>query len=175
MSVSILNILKKPVTENFSFKDEEFEKLGFKLTKKVNRFFGRSLAIRMVDAGSDNSPEIELVNLTTPHYDIERFGISFVASPRHADVLIVSGPVTLNMVNALKKTYEAIPSPKFVIALGDDACGVGIFKDSYAVIGSVEEVIPVDIKIPGNPPTPKEIIKSLLGLMKKIRSKNKKN
>lgn len=169
MAALISNMFKKKITEEFIAKNKEFEKLGFKLKHEVNSVFGRSLSIRMVDAGSDNSPEIELVNLTTPHYDIERFGISFVASPRHADVLIVSGPVTLNMAVALRKTYEATPSPKFVIALGDDACGIGIFKDSYAVVGSVEKVIPVDMKIPGNPPTLKEIINGLLGLMKKIR------
>lgn len=159
------------ITEDIEFKDKEFEQLGIKLKNKIDSIFGRSLAIREVDSGSDNSPEIELVNLTTPYYDIERFGISFVASPRHADALIVTGPVTLNMLGAVQKTYEATPEPKLVIALGDDACGTGLFKDSYAVVGDVSKVIPVDLKIPGNPPTPREIIKGLLALMDKIKKK----
>jgi len=166
-----MKIKSKKIFEESSFYDKEFEELGIILKKEVNSTFGKSLAIRVVDAGSDNSPEIELVNLTAPHYDIERFGITFVASPRHADVLIVTGPVTLNMAVALKKTYEAIPSPKWVISLGDDACGQGIFKDSYAVIGSVEKVIPIDVKIPGNPPNPKEIMKGFIDLMKVIKEK----
>lgn len=169
----IANIFRKKISEKFNVIDSEFEKLGSNLKREINSIFGKSLAIRVVDTGSDNSTEIELVNLTTPHYDIERFGITFVASPRHADLLIVTGPVTLNMVAALRKTYEATPSPKFVIAFGDDACGVGIFKSSYAVIGSVDKVIPVDMKILGNPPDPKTIINGLLGFMKKIKDKNK--
>ncbi|MEK6899530.1 MAG: NADH-quinone oxidoreductase subunit B family protein, partial [Nanoarchaeota archaeon] len=140
-----------------------------KLKQKIDSIFGRSLAIREVDTGSDNSPEIELVNLTTPYYDIERFGVSFVASPRHADALIVTGPVTHNMAVALRKTYDATPSPKLVIALGDDACDGGIFKGSYAVLGGVDKVIPVDLKIPGNPPTPKQILQAILELMDKIK------
>src|SRR3989339_454960 len=169
---AIRNMFGKKATEYVKYPDEDFEELGIKLKKEISGIFGRSLAIREVDSGSDNSTEIELVNLTTPHYDIERFGISFVASPRHADVLIVTGPVTLNMATALRKTYEATPSPKWVIALGDDACGIGIFRDSYAVVGSVEKVIPVDLKIFGNPPSPKEIMRGILGFMKKIREKN---
>lgn|SRR3989338_3013569 len=162
---AINNLFQKKQTEDF-----EFEEIGIKLKKKIDKIFGRSLAIREVDSGSDNSPEIELVNLTTPHYDIERFGVSFVASPRHADVLIVTGPVTHNMAVAVKKTYEATPSPKMVIALGDDACNGGIWKDSYAIVGGVDKVIPVDLKIYGNPPTPKQILQGLLELMEKIRA-----
>ena len=138
------------------------------LSREV-RSFGRSLTIREVDTGSDNAAEIELNNLSTPYYDIERFGISFVASPRHADVMIVTGAVTRNMETALMNTYDAIASPKWVIAVGDDACDGGIFKGSYAVAGGVEKVLPVDIKIPGNPPTPDEIIIGLLSLMRLIR------
>ncbi|VVB77815.1 putative membrane-bound hydrogenase subunit mbhJ [uncultured archaeon] len=170
MAIPISNLFKRK-TESFKFKDKEFEELGLKLKKEVDKIFGKSISIRLVDTGSDNSPEIELVNLTTPYYDIERFGINFVASPRHADIILVTGPVALNMLEALKKTYEAAPSPKFVIALGDDACGTGIFKDSYAVVGSVEKVLPVDMKIPGNPPTPEDILKGMLGLMQKIKNK----
>ncbi len=167
MTNAIFNVCKSKVTEEL--KDYEFEKQGIKLKQKIDSIFGRSLAIREVDTGSDNSPEIELVNLTTPYYDIERFGVSFVASPRHADALIVTGPVTHNMATALRKTYDATPSPKLVIALGDDACDGGIFKDSYAVIGGVDKVIPVDLKIPGNPPTPKQILQGILELMDKIK------
>jgi len=162
------NIIKSKITEDFSFNDAELEELGIALKSKIDKIFGGSLAIREVDTGSDNSPEIELVNLTTPYYDIERFGISFVASPRHADALIVTGPVTRNMALALRKTYDATPEPKLVIALGDDACDGGIFKGSYAVLGGVDKVIPVDVKIPGNPPSPKEILKGLFALIRQI-------
>ena len=153
--------------------DKEFELLGRELKQEVTAIFGRSLAIREVDTGSDNSPEIELVNLLAPHYDIERFGVSFVASPRHADALIVTGPVTRNMAAALKRTYDATPAPKLVIALGDDACDGGIFKGSYAVLGGVDKVLPVDLKIPGNPPAPEEIMRGLLRLMATIRNRPK--
>ncbi len=151
--------------------DEEFERLGHELRKEVSSIFGRSLAIREVDTGSDNSPEIELNNLTTPHYDIERFGVSFVASPRHADALAVTGPVTRNMADALRRTYDATPAPKLVIAIGDDACDGGLLKGSYAVLGGVDKVLPVDLKIPGNPPTPEEIMRGLLRLMAAIRDR----
>ncbi len=171
MLKAISNIFGKKKTEKFKFKDAEFEELGLALKTEIDSIFGRSLAIREVDSGSDNSPEIELVNLTTPYYDIERFGVSFVASPRHADALAVTGAVTQNMAVAVKKTYDATPSPKLVIAIGDDACDGGIFKGSYAVLGGADKVIPVDVKIPGNPPSPKDILKGLLALMKLIREK----
>jgi Ni,Fe-hydrogenase III small subunit len=163
----------RKATEDFTLRDEEFEAVGAQLKREIDAVFGRSIAIREVDTGSDNSPEIELNNLATPHYDVERFGISFVASPRHADVLAVTGPVTHNMATALVKTYEATPSPKFVVVVGDDACGTGIFAESYACVGAVEKVIPVDLKIPGNPPTPTEIMKGLLALMRVAREKRK--
>jgi len=168
MASAILNLFKPVVTEPTPWRDAEFDGIGIKLKKRIDAVFGRSLAIREVDTGSDNSPEIELVNLTAPHYDIERFGITFVASPRHADVLIVTGPVTVNMAQALKKTYDATPAPKLVIALGDDACDGGIFKGSYAVLGGVDQVLPVDMKIPGNPPSPKRILAGLLELVERI-------
>jgi len=171
MASIVSNIFGKKKTEEFRFKDAEFEALGLTLKKEIDTIFGRSLAIREVDSGSDNSPEIELVNLTTPYYDIERFGVSFVASPRHADALAITGAVTQNMAVAVKKTYDATPSPKLVIAIGDDACDGGIFKGSYAVLGGADKVIPVDVKIPGNPPNPKEILKGLLALMKLIRER----
>jgi Ni,Fe-hydrogenase III small subunit len=147
----------------------DFELTGLALKKEVQAVFGRNLTIREVDSGSDNATEIELNNLSTPYYDIERFGISFVASPRHADVMVITGAVTLNMELAVVKTYEAMPSPKIVVAIGDDACNGGIFKDSYAVLGGADKLIPVDLKIPGNPPSPYEIIQGLLYLMKEMR------
>ena len=102
-----------------------------------------------------------------PYYDVERFGITFVASPRHADVLLVTGAVTHNMAIAARKTFDAMPSPKFVVAVGDDACDGGIFKGTYAVLGGADKLLPVDMKIPGNPPSPKEILAGFLALMKK--------
>jgi Ni,Fe-hydrogenase III small subunit len=165
---SEFNLIVPAVTEKFDFRDDEFEKLGWKLKESVHKIFGRSLAIRELDAGSDNSTEIEMVNLTTPYYDIERFGITFVASPRHADVLAITGAVTHNMEIAVKKTYDAMPSPKFVVAVGNDACDGGIFKNTYAVRNGADTVIPVDIKIPGNPPTPLAIMTGLIGLMSVI-------
>jgi Ni,Fe-hydrogenase III small subunit len=163
------HLFTKTVTEDIHIRDGEFEKLGVELKARINSIFSRSLAIRELDSGSDNAAEIEMNNLSTPHYDIERFGVTFVASPRHADVLAVTGAVTHNMEIAVKKTYEAMPSPKLVIAIGDDACDGGIFKNTYAVHGGVDKVLPVDIKIPGNPPAPLDIIIALLALMAKIK------
>jgi Ni,Fe-hydrogenase III small subunit len=163
------NLFRPKLAKKDILRDQEFEKLGQQLKKQVDSIFGRSLTIREVDTGSDNAAEIELNNLTSPYYDIERFGISFAASPRHADVLIVTGAVTLNMEAALIKTYEATPSPKLVIAVGDDACTGGIFADTYAVRGGVEKVIPVDIKIPGNPPSPHKIMQGLISLLEGMK------
>ena len=160
----IKNIFKKKATEDIAF-----EKTGFKLKKEIDSVFGRSLAIRALDTGSDNSSGIELNNLCFPHYDVERFGISFVASPRHADVLMVTGYVTKNMAEAAKKTYEAMPEPKFVIAVGDDACGMGIFNESSEVLGGIEKLFFADLKIPGNPPTPHEILTGLLSFTCEIK------
>jgi Ni,Fe-hydrogenase III small subunit len=159
------------MTANPAVQDSDFEKLGIQLKDHIYSIFGRSLAIREVDSGSDNATEIELNNLSNPYYDVERFGISFVASPKHADMMIITGAVTLNMEMAVRKTYEVIPSPKLVIAVGDDACTGGIFKNTYAVRGGADKVIPVDAKIPGNPPSPDEIIKGLLSLMQHLRAK----
>lgn len=160
-------LFRSKITENFKFKDEELEILGAEIKKEIPKIFGHSLAIRELDSGSDNSTEIEISNLGTPHYDVERFGISFVASPRHADILLVTGAVTLNMAEAVIKTYEAMPFPKFVVAVGDDACDGGIYKGSYAVLGGVDKILPVDMKIPGNPPSPKEILLGLFTFIKK--------
>jgi Ni,Fe-hydrogenase III small subunit len=160
-------LFKKKVTEDLPQHDEDFEKIGSELRREIDTVFGRSLAIRELDTGSDNATEIEVNNLNNPYYDAERFGISFVASPRHADLLLVTGAVTQNMAIAARKTYDAMPSPKFVVAVGDDACDGGIFKGTYAVLGGAEKVFPVDLKIPGNPPTPHEILAGILALMKK--------
>lgn len=162
-------IFQRKLAETYA--DEDFAALGIELKQSVSSVFGRSLAIRELDSGSDNAAEIELVNLTTPYYDIERFGVSFVASPRHADVLVITGAVTHNMEIAVRKTYEAMPSPRLVVAVGDDACDGGIWKNTYAVNGGADRVVPVDIKIHGNPPSPREIMLGLLALMRAIRKK----
>jgi Ni,Fe-hydrogenase III small subunit len=173
MAKNLTSVFKKKQTEPIIFKDADFEALGIELKRQVERCFGKSLAIRELDSGSDNATEIELNNLSTPHYDVERFGITFVASPRHADVLIVTGAITRNMEIAAKKTYDAMPNPKFVVAVGDDACGTGILNESYAVLGGAEKLFQVDLKIPGNPPSPKEIIKGILALTHKISQQKK--
>ena len=173
MAKAISNVFKRTATDDFKFKDAELEAIGVQLKEKVAKVFGKSLAIRELDTGSDNSTEIELNNLSTPYYDVERFGISFVASPRHADVLIVTGAITRNMEIAAKKTYEAMPTPKFVIAVGDDACGCGILNNSYAVLGGADKIFSVDLKIPGNPPSPRDILKGLLALTNKIKKQQK--
>lgn len=143
--------------------DPEIEMIGKRIQETLGRLYkGRSLRIRHVDAGSTNAEEQELTALGNAYYDIERFGINFVASPKHADILTVSGPVTRNLEQALKTAYEMMPEPRFVIALGDGACTGGIWKDSYAVVGAVENVIPVDLKIPGDPPTPGAMMLGLL-------------
>ena len=147
--------------------DTEFEAVGVEVKKIVkNLYGGRSLRIRAVDAGSTNAEEIEFTALNNAYYDIDRFGLSFVASPRHADMLFVSGPVTRNLETALKTTYEAAPHPCIVVALGDGAIDGGIWKDSYAVVGGVDKVIPVHVRIPGDPPTPTEILRGVLNALK---------
>ncbi|MEK7288525.1 MAG: NADH-quinone oxidoreductase subunit B family protein, partial [Elusimicrobiota bacterium] len=152
--------------------EKEFELTGAELKEKIKKLLGgRSLHIREVDAGSCNGCELEITALASPVYDIERFGVHFVASPRHADVLLVTGPVTRQMELALKKTYEATPEPKIVIATGDCAINCGIYAGSYAVSGPVESIIPVDIKIMGCPPTPLAIMRALLAAMGKLPSK----
>ena len=163
-------LLKKKVTEEAPVRDEDTEAIGREIKTAINAVFGRSLAVRELDTGSDNATEIEINNLSNPFYDVERFGITFVASPRHADVLMVTGAVTHNMAIAARKTYDAMPSPKFVVAVGDDACDGGIFSGTYAVLGGADKIFPVDLKIPGNPPTPTQILAGLLALMKKART-----
>jgi Ni,Fe-hydrogenase III small subunit len=166
-------LLKAKVTEKEPARDEEIEQLGQDLKREVDAVFGGSIAIRELDTGSDNATEIEINNLNNAYYDIERFGITFVASPRHADVLMVTGAVTHNMEIAARKTYDAMPSPKFVIAVGDDACDGGIFTGTYAVLGGADKILPVDLKIPGNPPAPARILEGLLALMRKAKTGKK--
>ncbi|MDR3493859.1 MAG: NADH-quinone oxidoreductase subunit B family protein [Ancalomicrobiaceae bacterium] len=145
--------------------DPELAELAGQLQHGIDRIFGGSLSIRQVDAGSCNGCELEIHALNNPYYDLERFGLKFVASPRHADVLLVTGPVTHNMREALERTYNATPAPKWVIAAGACAIDGGVFAGSYAVVGAVETVVPVAIRIPGCPPSPKTLIKGLLALM----------
>lgn len=142
--------------------------IGKKIEKYVKKLFRGSLAIREVDAGSDNSVEQELVALSNSFYDVERFGVHFVASPRHADMLMVTGPVTRNMKEALIRAYNATPEPKIVVAVGDDAIDGGIYKGSYAVLDGVRNVIPVNYQIPGDPPSPLTILKCLLAIVEAI-------
>ena len=156
--------------------NSSFEEVGEKLKKTIqNLYGGRSLRIRAVDGGSSNAEEIEFTALNNAYYDIDRFGLSFVASPRHADMLFVSGPVTRNLETAVRTTYEAAPSPCIVVALGDGACTGGIWKDSYAVVGPVENVIPVDIKIPGDPPSPTQILSALLHALSSVEKQTPNN
>lgn len=138
--------------------------------EKIRTLLGRALNIRQVDAGSCNGCEAEITALTNPYYDLERFGIHFVASPKHADMLLVTGPVTRNMQEALKRTYEAMPSPRFVVAVGTCGCSAGIFAGSYAVAGAVDQVIPVDGYIPGCPPTPAMLLTGILQTLNGSRS-----
>ncbi|HEX7031502.1 MAG TPA: NADH-quinone oxidoreductase subunit NuoB [Nitrososphaera sp.] len=144
------------------------EEIGKELQTKIRSLFGRSLAIRTVNAASCNGCEIEINALLNPIYDIERFGIHFVSSPRHADVLLVTGPVSSNMEEPLRLTYDAIPGPKAVIAVGACGCSGGIFAGSYSVIGGVDKIIPVDVYIPGCPPRPQALLEGILLAIDKL-------
>jgi Ni,Fe-hydrogenase III small subunit len=148
---------------------EDIEILGKAVREEVRRCFGRSMHIREVDPGSCNGCELEINALNGPHYDLERFGLQFVASPRHADCLLVTGPVTRNMADPLKRTYEATPDPKIVVAVGDCGKDCGIFAGAYGVVGPVSSVIPVDAVIPGCPPSPRAI---LAGILKALQLQN---
>lgn len=147
------------------------EEVGEKVGAKVRKLFRGSLAIREVDAGSTNACEYELNALTNAFYDLERFGIHFVASPRHADMLFVTGPVSRNMKEALLRSYNAVPNPKIVVAVGDDAIDGGIFKGSYAVLDGVKNVVPVDYNIPGDPPSPRAVLCGLFKILEIIENK----
>lgn len=147
------------------------ETTGKDLKSEILKKFGRSFHIREVDTGSCGACESEIIACSNPVYDIQRFGIDFVASPRHADALLVTGPVSKNMELALKKTYEAMPEPKFVISLGGCAKDGGLFKDSYYTCGGVGSILPVTLHIPGCPPSPLAIMRALLSFLKGRRVK----
>ena len=150
-----------------SVEDAALAELANSVDRAAKRRLGRSLSIREVDAGSCNGCELEIHALQNAFYDLERFGLRFVASPRHADVLLITGPVTKNMREALERTYNATPDPKWVVAVGDCAADGGIFAGSYAVAGGVSKVVPVDLHIRGCPPPPTEILKGLIALLSK--------
>ena len=161
-------MLNRPLTEAPPAADDAaLAELAGKVDAAARRRLGRSLSIREVDAGSCNGCELEIHALNNAFYDLERFGLRFVASPRHADVLMVTGPVTRNMREALERTYNATPDPKWVVAVGDCAANGGIFAGSYAVVGGVKDVIPVDLHIRGCPPRPVQLLQGLLALMDK--------
>ncbi len=155
-------LLRKPLSEPV---EGDLDALGADLAAAARRHLGRSLAIRVVDAGSCNGCELEINALSNAYYDLERFGLHIVASPRHADVLLVTGPVTRHMAEALKRTYDATPAPKWVVASGDCALDGGCFKGSYAIVGGVAEVVPVDLYIPGCPPSPTDLLRGLLKVL----------
>jgi Ni,Fe-hydrogenase III small subunit len=161
------SLVQRPVTESFG-DTSDLERLAVNLGDTARHRLGRSLSIREVDAGSCNGCELEIHALNNAYYDIERFGLRFVASPRHADVLLVTGPVAKNMREALERTYNATPNPKWVISVGDCALDGGCFAGSYAVVGGVAAVIPVDLHVPGCPPSPSEIMKGLLTLLQRV-------
>jgi len=159
-------LIHPPLTEALPAPDDaELATLVGTLQTAARRRLGRSLSIRQVDAGSCNGCELEIHALSNAFYDLERFGLRFVASPRHADVLLVTGPVTLNMREALARTWEATPAPKWVVAAGDCAFDGGLFAGSYAVAGGVGKVLPVDFQIRGCPPSPRALLQGLLALM----------
>ena len=134
---------------------------------QIHSLLQRALNVRQLDAGSCNGCEAEITALTNPYYDLERFGVHFVASPKHADMLLVTGPVTRNMADAVKATYEAVPAPKLVVAVGACGCSAGIFAGSHAIIGAVDAVIPVDGYIPGCPPTPAMLVTGILEVLRR--------
>ena len=158
-------------TEPLETGDAGAVEIGRAIEQRIQRLLGRALAIREVDAGSCNGCELELTGLTSPVYDMERFGMHFVASPRHADMLLVTGPVTRNMEIPLRRTYEATPDPKIVVAVGDCAKTCGVFLGSYAVVGPVDRVIPVDVSVLGCPPEPTDILRGILQALDRLRDK----
>src|SRR3989475_8191253 len=159
------------VTEPLGPDEAEIVQLVKQIDAKTKRLLGRALAIREVDAGSCNGCEIEITGLTSPLYDSERFGIYFVASPRHPDMLLVTGPVTRNMELPLRKTYEATPDPKLVAAWGDFAQTCGVFKGSYAIARSVDKGVPVDVFVPGCPPEPADMLRGILAALDRMPKK----
>lgn len=166
MAIAILKKILKTGTVSETFApNTDIEQLGHTLHRRLQKHFQGSLAIRQVDAGSCNGCELEIQALNNPYYSVEQFGVHFVASPRHADVLLVTGPVSKHMEAALLRAYQATPKPKWVIASGDCARHCGEFAKSYAVAGAVSDVIPVDLEIAGCPPSPKQLLQGLLALL----------
>ena len=162
----LFSLLRPSLTERAPRAGKDvLAELGARVDRAARRRLGRSLAIREVDAGSCNGCELEIHALNNAFYDLERFGVRFVASPRHADVLLVTGPVTKNMQEALWRTYQATPDPKWVVAVGDCAADGGLFAGSYAVRGGVSRVVPVDLHIRGCPPRPVQLLEGLLALL----------
>jgi Ni,Fe-hydrogenase III small subunit len=162
------SLFRLPLTEPAPPPDDTaLSELAAAVGGAARRRLGRSLSIREVDAGSCNGCELEIHALNNAYYDVERFGLRFVASPRHADVLMVTGPVTRNMRDALLRTYDATPNPKWVVAVGDCARDGGCFAGSYAVVGGVSAVIPVDLHVPGCPPAPITMLRGLLALIER--------
>jgi NADH-quinone oxidoreductase B subunit len=161
------SLTHRPLTERPPApNDAALAELAAQVDRAARRKLGRSLSIRAVDAGSCNGCELEIHALNNAFYDLERFGLRFVASPRHADVLMVTGPVTKNMREALERTYNAMPDPKWIVAIGDCAVDGGVFSGSYAVVGGVGRVVPVDLHIPGCPPRPIQLLAGLLTLLR---------
>ena len=164
------NFVQGPLTEPAPAVDEAaLAELAARLEQSARQRLGRTLAIREVDAGSCNACELEIHALNNVVYDLERFGLRFVASPRHADVLLVTGPVTQNMRVALERTYAATPDPKWVVAVGDCARNGGVFADSAACVGGVSKVVPVDLHISGCPPSPTALLRGLLALVETVK------
>ena len=154
--------------------DEATERVGEELRQRIMEVLGRSLSIREVDAGSCNGCEVEVNALSSSVHDLERFGLHVVASPRHADVLLVTGPVTRNMEHPLLQTYRAMPSPKLVVAMGSCAISGGVFRGSYAVLDGVDRVLPVDVYVPGCPPRPQALIHGLLTAVGRMADKGRR-
>ena len=172
MANLFLKILKTPANlvaiQEKDAEQTEIISVGEKIQDKTKRLFNGSLAIRQVDAGSDNACEQELVALSNSFYDVERFGIHFVASPRHADMLLITGPLTRNMAKAVEHAYAATPNPKIIVTVGDDARDGGLFRGSYAVADGVDAIVPVHYHIPGDPPSPKTILLHLLKILETL-------
>ncbi len=165
MLKTLLQGLRRPLTDPRPQEDPELAALAANLDLTARKRLGRGLSIRQVDAGSCNGCELEIHALNNAFYDLERFGLRFVASPRHADVLLVTGPVTKNMKEALERTWRATPDPKWVVAVGDCGADAGVFAGSYAVVGGVSAVIPVDLVIRGCPPSPVRLLQGLISLL----------
>jgi Ni,Fe-hydrogenase III small subunit len=157
------------VTEAAPHADPSLRQVEQRFSEVILKHFGRALAIRHVDAGSCNGCELEIHGINNPYYNVEGLGIRFVASPRHADMLLVTGPVARNMREALRRTYDAVPEPKLVVTIGDCGCTGGVFGENYASCGRVANVIPVDVAVPGCPPPPVAIMQGILTAVQRKR------